>query len=141
MADFDGVVITSGGNVKAYVEASSPPKSNPVDGIPPRYKWVENLNPGPIRFEAVVEGVTGPAEATLGGRGFAWSWVYWPGFPTAWSGGVLPVLDSPISGDSSVLDVLNFPDSVLATFGIWALCCRRASGGSILVPFRVETVI
>lgn len=80
-----------------------------------------------ITFSAIVAGVTGPSDSSLGGVEFSWAWseVSNPG----------AVILVPTPGFSSTVAVTLLGQ---ASLGHYLLSCRRLGGGAVNTHLDVE---
>lgn len=118
MADFTVIVVLDGiTTVKDWLDPSSaggaPSRLNSRPGLP--QKRYVGARPTPVVLKAVVDGVVGPADATLGGRLF---------FPWTVEAPAMPFIGfSSPPGFSSVVTVV--PDRA----GHFVIGIRRPDGG------------
>ena len=108
-----------------------PTRLNPLAGLPHRRYTLSGAAVATVELRCVVGGVTGPADAALGGRLFTWAWAERlcpPPYPA-------PPPLTTVAGSSSILKLTGHP--FLGRPGHYLLRCLRPQGGGILLPFEV----
>lgn len=131
MADFD-TVFGAAFIATPWVDqaSASPPAPSRLNSDPshsPLYMRV--TVPQTFLVQAVIGGVVGPDDSTLGGRLFEAHWV-------EWSGNSPPIYVQPsLSGFSSRVQIQLLAEHV----GHFCFCMMRPDGGAILIHFDGST--
>jgi hypothetical protein len=131
MADFE-LVPTIGLDLQVWIDpafGSTPTRINPLASQPHRYWRALDTNVT-IEVRAVIGGVAGPADATLGGRLFLWHFAEGGtkmGFP-------VPIINPP--GFTSIAQLILTPFG--GSPGQQVLVASRSLGGNVGLPFIVE---
>lgn len=135
MADFD-LKPTIGLDLLPWTDpsfGSTPSRINPLAAYQHRYFRALDTNPT-IEIRAIVNGITGPADALLGGRLFLWSWVEGA---IGFGGGPVPIVNPP--GFSSIAQLIGTP--FLLSPRQRLILASRSLGGSVALPFVVEMFV
>jgi hypothetical protein len=132
MPDFTARIVSSGDvTMQTWLDAataSDPTRINPHPEHPHKY-WKVRPNALP-EFRCTVGGVEGPLDTALGGRLFKWSWAEVPG-----TGAPPPITPTPGSSSIAVANI----SGVAMPLGHYCINIWRDNGGSILIPFEVQS--